>query len=85
MVSLTSTLLIQLVAGATVPLVFIGLFASRLSRHKSFRTAQLKMAFILSFAPLLVVLAVEGLLTGWMALAGVVLIAILALIARERE
>lgn len=85
MVSLTSTLLIQLIAAGTIPLVFIALAASRMSRQKSLRTKQFKMIVILSLTPALVVIALEGALSGWMTLGGIGLIAVIALIVRERE
>lgn len=85
MVSVTSTLLIQLLAAGTIPLVFVGLLAARTSRGKSLRTKQFKMIVILSLPPALVALAMQGILTGWMTVGAVALVAIIAHLVRERE
>lgn len=85
MVAVTSTVLVQLAAGAAIVLVFAGLMVSRLSRRKSFRQKQFKMALILSLPPTLIILGVQEVLTGWIALAAVGGTAAVTLLVRERE
>lgn len=85
MVAVTSTVLVQLAAGASIALVFVGLMVSRLTRQKSFRPQQFRMALILSLPPTLIILGVQEVLTGWIALAGVGATAAAALIVREQE
>lgn len=79
--ALTTVLIIQLAAVVTIPIIFLGILFNRMSLRQSFTWKQAKMATLLSLAPVLVVFAVRDLLQDWMALVGVLIVAVAALLA----
>lgn len=77
--ALSMALIIQVAAVASIPVIFIGMLFSRMSLRKSFKWRQAKMTALLSLAPVLVVFAVRGLLSKWMALIGALVVVVAAL------
>lgn len=79
MASMTATQWVQIIAALTIPVIFGGILISRMTRRKSFRWKQAQIATIMSLVPLIVILAVQGLLTTMMAAGGIVIVVLLLL------
>lgn len=78
--ALSVAVIVQLVAVASIPVIFLGMLFSRLSLRQSFKWRQAKMTALLSLAPVLVVFGVRGLLSRWMALLGALVVVVAALL-----
>lgn len=69
MVSLTVTTLIQLLAVLTIPAIVGFIALTQMNAKSKFQFKQGRIALMLSVVPVLLILALQGILTPWMVLA----------------
>lgn len=76
----TTASLVQVLAAATIPLIFLGILASRAMARRAVKWKQVRMMTVLMLAPAVVIFGVRGLLSKWMALASAAIVVISALL-----
>ncbi|MFB6138641.1 MAG: hypothetical protein ABEJ42_09965 [Halobacteriaceae archaeon] len=83
MVTFTQAQWIQLLAVLSVPALFLTMLFARTTAGASFKWKQVRMVAVVALAPVVIVLVVRNLITTWMALGSLAVLAVLFLLVNS--